>query len=168
MAYNIFSNILFNIISSFVEGTIGDYQCGFRQGRSTNDQIFTIRQILEKHNEFQIETHHLFIDFRSHYDSIERNKLFMAMEEMHIPRKLIALVRATMRNIQYQIKIQNMLSSPIITRNGVRQGNSLVCLLFNIALVNVITDAGINVRTIFCKSIQILAFADDFDTVGRT
>jgi hypothetical protein len=58
-----------------VEGIIGDYQCGFHQGRSTNDQIFTIHQVLEKCNEFQIETHHLFIDFRSAYDSIDRDSL---------------------------------------------------------------------------------------------
>jgi hypothetical protein len=60
-----------------------------------------------------------------------------------------------------------MLSSPIITRNGVRQGDSLACLLFNIALEKVVRDAGINTRgTIFCKSVQILAFADDIDIIG--
>jgi sorting nexin-29 len=71
IAYKIFSNILFNRLSPCVEGIIEDYQCGFRQGRSTCDQIFTIRQILEKCNEFQIETHNLFIDFRSAYDAID-------------------------------------------------------------------------------------------------
>ncbi|PNF28690.1 hypothetical protein B7P43_G07879, partial [Cryptotermes secundus] len=168
IAYKIFSSILFNKLSPFVEGIIGDYQCGFRQGRSTNDQIFTIRQVLEKCNEFQTETH-LFIDFRSAYDSTERGSLFLAMEEMHIPRKLITLVRAAMRKTQCQIKIQNMLSSPIITRNGVQQGDSLACLLFNIALEKVVRDAGINTRgIIFYKSVQILAFADDIDIIGRT
>ncbi|PNF17083.1 hypothetical protein B7P43_G16092 [Cryptotermes secundus] len=88
-----------------------------KKGRSTNDQIFTICQVLEKCNEIQIKTYHLFIDFA--YDSIDRDSLSLAMEEMHIPQKLIALVRATMRKTQCQIKIQNMLSSPIITRNGV-------------------------------------------------
>jgi sorting nexin-29 len=120
IAYKLFSNLLFNTHSTFVEGTIGDYQCGFRQGRSTNDQIFTILQILEKYNEFQIVTLHLLIDFQSAYDSIDRDNLFMAMEELHITRKLTALVRATTRNIQCQIKIQNMLSSPIINRNRVQ------------------------------------------------
>jgi hypothetical protein len=52
IAYKLFSNILFNRFSPCVEGIIGDYQCGFRQGRSTYDQIFTIRQILQKCNEF--------------------------------------------------------------------------------------------------------------------
>ncbi|PNF23609.1 hypothetical protein B7P43_G04761 [Cryptotermes secundus] len=169
IAYQKFSNILFNRLSPFVEDITGDYQCEFRQGRSTNDQIFTIRQVLEKCNEFQIETHYLFIDFRSAYDSIDRDSLFLAMEEMHIPRKLIALLRAPMRKNQYQIKFQNILSSPIITRNGVRQGDSLACLLFDITLEEVVRDAGINTKgTIFYKSVQILAFADDIDMIGRT
>jgi hypothetical protein len=62
-----------------------------------------------------------------------------------------------------------VLSNPIITRNGVRQGDSLACLLFNIALGKVVRDAGINTRgTIFCKSVQILAFEDDIDIIDRT
>jgi sorting nexin-29 len=57
-----------------------------------------------------------------------------------------------------------MLSSPIITRNGVWQGDSLACLLFNIALEKVVRDAGIYTRgTILYKSVQILAFAEDID-----
>jgi hypothetical protein len=53
-------------------------------------------------------------------------------------------------------------------KNGVRQGDALACLLFNIALEKVFRDSGINVRgTIFYKSVQILAFADDIDIMGR-
>jgi hypothetical protein len=36
IAYKIFSNTLFNRLSPCVEGIIGDYQCGFRRGRSTS------------------------------------------------------------------------------------------------------------------------------------
>jgi hypothetical protein len=61
-----------------------------------------------------------------------------------------------------------MLSSPIITRNKVRQRDSLAYLLFNIALEKVVKDAGINTRgTIFYKSVQILAFVVDIDIIGK-
>jgi hypothetical protein len=86
IAYKTCSNILFNRLSPCVEGIIGDYQCGFRQGRSICDQISAIRHILEKCNEFQIETHNLSIDFWSAYDTIDRDNLYRAMEEMHIPQ----------------------------------------------------------------------------------
>jgi len=47
-AYKILSNILFARISPFSENIIGNYQCGFRKNRSTTNQIFTLRQILER------------------------------------------------------------------------------------------------------------------------
>jgi hypothetical protein len=72
ITYKKISNILFQRLSPYVENIIGDYQCGFRQGISTSEQIFNIRQILEKCSEFGIEAHHLFIDFKAAYDSIDR------------------------------------------------------------------------------------------------
>jgi hypothetical protein len=48
VAYKIFSNILLNRLMPYVETTTGDYQCGYRQERSTVDQILTVHQILEK------------------------------------------------------------------------------------------------------------------------
>jgi len=55
-AYKILSSILLARISPFAENIIGNYQCGFRRNISTTNQIFTLRQILEKTKEFGIET----------------------------------------------------------------------------------------------------------------
>jgi sorting nexin-29 len=128
------------------------YQRIFHEGRSTSNQIFNVCQILEKCIEFGIETHHLFIDFRAAYDSIDRSGLYIAMEELQIPKKLIALVKAIVRNTWCQIRIQNMLSDPILTRNGVQQGDALACLLFNIVLVKVIRGASLNTRELSLTS----------------
>ena len=50
-----------------------------------------------------------------------------------------------------------------------RQGDTLACLLFNIALEKVVWDSGIQTRgTIFFKTVQILAYADDIDLMART
>jgi len=134
----------------YVETSIGNYQCGYRGEWSTVDQIFTVRQILETCGEHGKDTHHLFIDFKATYDSIDRHSLYATMEELNIPKKLIALVKATMNNTQCPVKIQNRLSEPITVKNGVRQGDALACLLFNKALEKVIRDAAVNTRgTIF-------------------
>jgi sorting nexin-29 len=158
-----------NRLLPYVETTIGDYQCSYRGERTTVDQIFTVRQILEKCGEHGKDTHHLFIDFKAAYDSIDRRSLYAAMEDFYIPRKMIALVKATTKNTKCRVKIQNRLSEPITVKNGVRQGGALACLLFNIALEKVIRDAAVNIRgTLFYKSVQILAYADDTDIIGRT
>jgi sorting nexin-29 len=45
---------------------------------------------------------------------------------------------------------------------GVRTGDPLACLLFNISLEKVIRDAEVETRgTVFNKSVQIMAYADD-------
>jgi hypothetical protein len=48
ISYKIVFNILLSRLSPYIDDMTGDYQCGFRCNRSTTDQIFCIRQILEK------------------------------------------------------------------------------------------------------------------------
>jgi hypothetical protein len=63
--YIILANILYVKLVPYAEEIIGEYQEGFRRGRSTVDQTFTIRQILEKFWEQNTEVHNLFIDFHA-------------------------------------------------------------------------------------------------------
>ena len=92
------------------------------------------------------------------------------MEELNIQQKLTALVKATMNNTQCRVKIKkNRFSEPINVKNGVQQGDTLAGLLFNIAMEKIIRDAAVNIRgAILYKSVQILAYADDIDIIGRT
>jgi hypothetical protein len=74
VAYNILSKTLCTCLKPYMENTIEKYQCGFRPGKSTTDQIFTLRQNLEKTREYNITNHHLFIDIKAACDSIDRAK----------------------------------------------------------------------------------------------
>jgi sorting nexin-29 len=74
-----------------------------------------------------------------------------------------------MENTKSQVRIQFDLSHPISTKKGLRQGDPLACLLFNLALEKVVRDAGIQTNgTIFYKSVQLLACADDIDIIARS
>ena len=55
---------------TYCERELDDYQVGFRGGRSTVDQIFTLRQILEKYWEYNKDSWYIFIDFNQAYESI--------------------------------------------------------------------------------------------------
>ncbi|GFT09816.1 putative endonuclease-reverse transcriptase [Trichonephila clavipes] len=55
------------------------------KGRSSTVQIFNIRQVLEKTREFGIDTHHIYIDFKTAYDRINRKVLIAAMKEFDRP-----------------------------------------------------------------------------------
>ena len=47
--------------------------------------------------ECQIKPHHLFIDFKTAYDKVNKNQLYKAMLEFGIPPKLVRLTQGTMR-----------------------------------------------------------------------
>jgi sorting nexin-29 len=47
VAYKILSRVLNEKLKEYAEKNLGEYQCGFRPNRSTTDQIFIIRQMLE-------------------------------------------------------------------------------------------------------------------------
>ena len=46
--YKILATVLNNRLKKYTEHTIGEYQAGFRTGKSTTDQIFTVKNLLEK------------------------------------------------------------------------------------------------------------------------
>jgi len=52
---------------------------------------------------------------------------------------------------------------------GLRQGDALSCMFFNLALEKVIRDSEIETEgTTYNKSTQILAYTNDIVTVGRS
>jgi sorting nexin-29 len=92
-SYKILSNILLSRLITYADEIIGDHQCGFRRNRSTTDQIFYIRQILEKKWEYNGTVHQLLIDFKKAYDSATREVLYNILIEFGIPRKLVGLIK---------------------------------------------------------------------------
>jgi hypothetical protein len=87
-SYKILSNILLSRLSPYVDVVIGDHQCGFRRNRSTTDQIFCIRQILEKKWEYNKTVHQLFVDFKKANDSVRREVLYNILTEFGVNIKL--------------------------------------------------------------------------------
>jgi hypothetical protein len=167
-AYKVLSKILSSRLEPYAEAFVSEYQAGFRRQRSTSDQMFSIRQIVQKSYEMNVETLHLFIDFRAAYDSIDREGLWNIMAESRFPHKLIRLLKATLARVMCSVKVQGTTSGMFECKIGLRQGDELSTKLFNIALEGVFRRAKLELNgTIFTKSIQLLGFADDVDIVGR-
>ncbi|PSN39587.1 hypothetical protein C0J52_18753, partial [Blattella germanica] len=95
---------------------IGDHHCAFRRNRSTIDQIFSIRQILEKKWEYNGTT----------YDSIKREKLY------------IRLILMCLNGTKSRVQVGKQVSDILKIHNGLKQGDVLSPLLFNFVLEHAI------------------------------
>jgi len=64
------SNIILGKINLYIEKITGDYQNGFRDGRSVIDNVCALKIINEKIWEYNQSVQYFFIDFQKAYDSI--------------------------------------------------------------------------------------------------
>lgn len=167
MGYKLFAKILEKRMKPFYREAIGSYQAGFVEGRSTTDQLFIIRQYLEKFWEYNKESWHLFVDFKQAYDSIDRPTLWKIMASLGVPEKLIRLARMCYEGTRCCVRVGGQRSPPFQVTTGLRQGCPLAPILFNFALEWVMRQVdhsgGLRLEDLSCDR---LAYADDVDLMA--
>ena len=62
--------IIQNRLKPHAEKTIAEKQAGFREGRSTTEQIFNLRILCEKYLQPQQDLDHVFKDFKKAFDGL--------------------------------------------------------------------------------------------------
>jgi hypothetical protein len=109
VVYRIFKILIHNRLSRIGEDKLEDRQMWFRTNRSTIDNLFIIRQIIEKCHEFNVELHNVFIDCTQAFDTVLRDKIFKCRNKYGVPSKPMKLIAKTLQdksNIYW--KIQNL------------------------------------------------------------
>lgn len=144
VTYKILATWIKGKVDEFSERLIGEYQSGFRSGRSVMDQVFTLKQIQERSHRLQLPTHLVFIDFKQAYDSIRRYKLYQILREFKIHPKLIKLIKMTLEKTENKVKVKRMTSRKFRVENGLRQGDPLSAMMFNLVLEKIIRESKIN------------------------
>lgn len=160
--YKVMSKIVLNRIEEYTCEIILEHQAGFMKGRSTTNQIFILKEIISKYWEFNKEFFAIFIDFQKAYDSVNREKVWRKMDSFGIPRKLINLAKLSIADSTCSVRVNGQVSEPFRINSGVRQGDGLSPILFNIAVEEALRklatrDEGITIGS----GINTLAFADD-------
>jgi len=82
----------------------------------------------------------LFVEFQKAYGSIHREDLINILTELHFPHKLINLIKSSIMETYSRVRIGNIKSEQVQVRTGLRLGDSLSLILFNIALEKVIRE----------------------------
>jgi hypothetical protein len=117
-AYKILSNILLTRLTPYGSEIIGEHQCGFRRKRSTMDQVFYTRQILEKKWEYNGTVHQLFIDFKKAYDFVKRKVLYNILLQFGIPKKLVRLIKVCLNETYSKIRVGKICLINLLFRMG--------------------------------------------------
>lgn len=168
VAYKILSITIKNRLEPYIEQILGEYQAGFRRNRSTLDQLFTVRQTLRRW-EFGIDVFQLFIDFKQAYDSIDKESLHSVMLNLGIPPKLVGLTKIILDQSICVINIQGSLGTPFECGRGLKQGDGLALMLFNLALEGVVRQVGVDPNgNLTHNSKQLAGFADDINCLARS
>jgi len=82
------------------------------------------------------------------------------------PQKVVHLIRVTMAGSKAIVSVDNQYTSTFTITNGVRQGDALSSVLFNLVLEAILQKINITGH-IGTKSIQNLTYADDVAIVGK-
>jgi sorting nexin-29 len=166
-SHNVISIILLSGLVPYIDEVIGDHQCWIRRNRSTTDQIFCIRQILEKKWEYNETIHQLFIDFKKAYDSVRREILYNILIERGVPMKLVRFIKMCLIETYNEVRIAKHLSDNFPVQNGLKQGDALSPLPFNFALEYAIRKVQENqVGPKLDGTHQLLAYADNINLLG--
>ena len=167
VAYKVLSNIILKRLSLYSEKIIGEHQGGFRKVRGTIDQIFIVRQAMEKCLEPTTDLHMLLVDFRQAFDSIDTVKLINYMYEKGIPKKVVELIRMTFHEASAKVIVEGRCGSEFTLENGMRQGDAMSATLFNIALPSVLENIADEGHIVY-KSKLICAYADVVILIARS
>jgi len=74
------------------------------------------------------------MDFKKAYDSVRREVLYKILIEFGFPRNLVRLIKMGLTETYSRVRVGKNVSDRFPIRNGLKQGDTLSPILFNIAL----------------------------------
>ena len=142
---------------------IGEEQNGFRRDRRGEDNIYIMRELIDRQNREKKALYIGFLDIEKAYDRVNRDTLTYVLKKIGFPSKIYNIINSMYRNTKSKFTFGEIESDWVKVERGVRQGCVLSPLLFSIyteELAARVRDSGLGIR-VKDDRLGILLYADD-------
>ena len=126
----VYAGVLEKRVRSIVEPRIQEEQCGFRPGRGTLDQLYTLTRVLEGAWEFAQPVHMCFVDLEKAFDRVPRGVLWGVLRGYGVLGPLLRAVQSLYKRSESLVRIAGCKSDSFPVGVGLRQGCPLSPILF--------------------------------------
>ncbi len=132
--YKLLSKVLAIRLADAAPGLIHWAQAGFVPGRKLHNHTQLARMMMSWAEANEVDGSIVALDQEKAYDRIDHSYLWRVLEKFELPAPFINIVKALYANAETSVMINGILSKPYRIYRGVRQGDPLSCLLFDLAI----------------------------------
>ena len=110
---------------------MSEEQGGFRPGRSTIDQVFSLHEVLLRRRNGG-ESTFLYVDFKKAFDTVWHDGLWHALHTSGIKGRPLKVLQSLYSDIRQSVLVDGQQTEYIRAHQGVRQGCPMSPVLFSI------------------------------------
>lgn len=132
--YKIFAKILAICLAQSAPSVIHENQAGFVTGRSITDQIKHMQMIMDYAEATEQNGAIIALDQEKAYDKIAHPYLWTVLQKFNFPDHFINIVRSLYEHAETSVLINGFCNPHYQVTRGVRQGDPLSCLLFDLVI----------------------------------
>lgn len=162
-----FHKILANRISLAIK--YDERQRGFIRADGAAEIIYSLASVIDIARHDNKQLHMAFLDIKKAFDSVSHHSIIWSLRNKGLPLKLIEYIKYIYDNSEMCIEIDGEQSETIKPGRGVRQGDPLSSIIFNIVMDEILNKLppyiGFEYRQIILNA---LAFADDLVLFAST
>ena len=153
-----------------VERALSPMQGGFRENRSTLDQVATLQQLMTPRYKAKDPSLIAFLDIKAAYDSVDRQLLWAACKRAGISDPLVRMLSGMFDSSQSRVVVDGSAGKWFPNHVGLMQGSSLSPLLYALFLDDLPKQLITDFPSLPLGMLQsiVLLYADDIALIADT
>ena len=138
--YKIFASMLQARLAQEHDSHLRDTQFGFRARKGTRHPLFILRRAMGWSEATGQPMHHMFLDWKQAFDSIDHNSMLVALERFGISATALKIIRGMYKDPTFETTSSMGEKAEGVVGSGIRQGCPLSPYLFIMVLTIIFED----------------------------